>query len=84
MYARALFEAAQEAPDGSTASAASLAAIAAAVEEVPELGGFLRNPQIDPPEKASVLAEVAAGADELVNNFVRLVAQKGRAGELLR
>ena len=82
MYARALFEAAQEAGrlDG---VAADLAAIAAAVEEVPELRGFLRNPQIDPPEKASrARARSPAGADELVRNFVRLVAEKGRAGEL--
>jgi F-type H+-transporting ATPase subunit delta len=81
MYARALFEAAQEAGRLDRV-AEDLAAIAAAVEEVPELGGFLRNPQVDPPEKASVLAEVASGADELVRNFVRLVAEKGRAGEL--
>ena len=27
--------------------------------------------------------EIAAGADELVRNFVRLVAEKGRAGELV-
>jgi F-type H+-transporting ATPase subunit delta len=32
--------------------------------------------------KADVLAEVAGGADELVVNFVRLVAEKGRASEL--
>ncbi len=27
--------------------------------------------------------EIAAGADELVRNFLRLVAEKGRAGELV-
>ena len=81
MYARALFEAAQEA-GRLDAVADDLGAIAAAVEEVPELEGFLRNPQIDPPEKASVLAELATGADDLVRNFVQLVAEKGRAGEL--
>jgi F-type H+-transporting ATPase subunit delta len=32
--------------------------------------------------KADVLAEVAGGSDELVVNFVRLVAEKGRAAEL--
>jgi F-type H+-transporting ATPase subunit delta len=32
--------------------------------------------------KADVLAQVADGADELVVNFVRLVADKGRAAEL--
>jgi len=32
--------------------------------------------------KADVLAQVASGGDELVANFVRLLAEKGRAGEL--
>jgi F-type H+-transporting ATPase subunit delta len=49
---------------------------------VPELRAFLRNPQIEPEGKAAVLDQVAADADELVRNFVRLVAEKGRAGEL--
>ena len=81
MYARALFEAAQEA-DRVDAVARDLAAIAGAMDDVPELRSFLRNPQIDPAGKAEVLGAVAAGADELVRNFVQLVADKGRAGEL--
>jgi F-type H+-transporting ATPase subunit delta len=32
--------------------------------------------------KSDVLAEIAGGSDELVGNFVRLVAEKGRAAEL--
>jgi F-type H+-transporting ATPase subunit delta len=81
MYARALFEAAQEAGrvDG---VAADLGAIAGAMEDVPELRAFLRNPQIDPDGKAPLLEELARDADELVRNFVRLAAEKGRAGEL--
>jgi F-type H+-transporting ATPase subunit delta len=81
MYARALFEAAQEAGRVDAVSA-DLAALAGAMDEVPQLRAFLRNPQIDPTGKAEVLAELAADADELVRNFVRLVAEKGRAGEL--
>ena len=81
MYARALFQAAQDA-GRVDAVAGELAAIAAAMDEVPELRAFLRNPQIDPAGKASVLEQLTAGADELVRNFVRLVAEKGRAGEL--
>jgi F-type H+-transporting ATPase subunit delta len=81
MYARALFEAAREA-DRVDDVAADLAAIAGAMDDVPELRAFLRNPQIEPGGKAEVLEEIAAQADELVRNFVRLVAEKGRAGEL--
>ena len=32
--------------------------------------------------KADVLDQVLGGADELVRNFVRLVVEKGRAGEI--
>jgi F-type H+-transporting ATPase subunit delta len=81
MYARALFEAAQEAGQIDAVSA-DLAALTFAMNEVPELRAFLRNPQIEPDGKAAVLAQLSAGADELVRNFVRLVAEKGRAGEL--
>ena len=81
MYARALFGAALEAGRVDDV-AADLAALAVAMDDVPELGAFLRNPQIDPDGKASVLAELVAGGDELVSNFVRLVAEKGRAGEI--
>jgi F-type H+-transporting ATPase subunit delta len=81
MYARALFEAAEEA-DRVDAVASDLAAIAGAMDEVPELRAFLRNPQIDPAGKAEVLEQLTREADELVGNFVRLVAEKGRAGEL--
>jgi F-type H+-transporting ATPase subunit delta len=81
MYARALFEAAQEAGH-LDAVGEDLAAIARALDDVPELRSFLRNPQIEPAGKAQVLDEIAAGSDELVRNFVRLAAEKGRAGEI--
>ncbi|HJR95390.1 MAG TPA: ATP synthase F1 subunit delta [Gaiellaceae bacterium] len=81
MYARALFEAAQEA-NRVDAVASDLATIAGAMDDVPELRAFLRNPQIDPAGKADVLEQLTREADELVRNFVRLVAEKGRAGEL--
>ena len=81
MYARALFEAAREA-DRVDAVADDLGAIAGAMTDVPELRAFLRNPQVEPDGKAAVLDQIAADADELVRNFIRLVAGKGRAGEL--
>jgi ATP synthase F1 delta subunit len=82
MYARALFEAARE--NGRLEQvAADLAALAGAVQDVPELRSFLANPEVDPAGKADALSEIAGDADELVHNFLRLVAEKGRAGELL-
>jgi F-type H+-transporting ATPase subunit delta len=82
MYARALFEAAEEAGRLEQVSA-DLGALAAAIEEVPELAAFLRNPQVEPGGKAEVLGELTADADDLVRNFVRLVAETGRGGELV-
>jgi F-type H+-transporting ATPase subunit delta len=81
MYARALFEAAREA-GRVDAVAGDLAAIAGAMDDVPELRAFLRNPQIDPAGKASVLEQLTSDGDELVRNFVQLAAERGRAGEL--
>ena len=81
MYARALFQAARDA--GRLEEVATdLAALASALEEIPELRAFLRNPQVEPAGKAAVLEEISAGADELVRNFLRMTAEKGRAGEL--
>jgi F-type H+-transporting ATPase subunit delta len=81
MYARALFQAAQDA-NRVDAVAADLAELARAMDEVPELRAFLRNPQIEPAGKAAMLEQLTADGDELVRNFVRLVAEKGRGGEL--
>ena len=47
-----------------------------------ELADLLRNPQIDPRAKQESLQAALAGADETFLNFIRLVAEKGRAGEL--
>src|SRR3989304_2745035 len=59
---------------------AELGEFAAALEASPELRGVLANPQLDAAAKASVLADMLGGAEELVGNFVLLVAEKGRAG----
>jgi F-type H+-transporting ATPase subunit delta len=82
LYARALFQAADEAGKLEPVSS-ELSQLATAIAETPALQMLLRNPQVDPPEKADVLGELTAGADDLVGNFVRLVAEKGRAGELV-
>ncbi len=43
---------------------------------------MLENPEVDTQVKSRVLAQIAEGSDELVVNFVRLIAEKGRASEL--
>jgi F-type H+-transporting ATPase subunit delta len=81
MYARALYDAARD--QGRVDIVRSeLSELASAMEATPELEAFLSNPQLDPGAKASVLDEVTAGADPTVRNFVRVVASKGRAGQL--
>jgi F-type H+-transporting ATPase subunit delta len=56
--------------------------LATAVEQVDDLRALLENPEVDSRVKADVLQQVVQGADELVVNFVRLLAEKGRAGEI--
>jgi len=81
VYARALFDAALE--EGRLEQVrAELAELAEAAAEVPELRELLRNPQIDPSAKAAALKDLLDGSDQLVRNFVLLLADKGRAGLL--
>ena len=47
-----------------------------------DLRNFLGNPELESTVKADVLARIATGSDAEVVNFLRLVAEKGRAGEL--
>jgi F-type H+-transporting ATPase subunit delta len=81
MYARALLEAAEESGRRDEV-AEQLSDFVASVREVPELRELLRNPQVDPRAKASVLDSVLGEADELVRNLVRLLAERGRAAEI--
>ena len=53
-----------------------------AFASAPELTALLENPELESRVKADVLARVAEGSDELVINFLRLIAEKGRAPEL--
>jgi F-type H+-transporting ATPase subunit delta len=55
---------------------------AAALEASPELRSVLRNPQVESTTKAQILAEIAGDEDPLFKNFLLVVAEKGRAGEL--
>jgi F-type H+-transporting ATPase subunit delta len=80
-YANALFQAAQE--HGKLEGVREeLEDFVAALRDVPELNALLRNPQLDPKEKAEALEQVLAGADELLRNFLRVVTEKGRGAQI--
>ena len=81
LYAKALFEAAEDS-GRVDAVQRDLGEFADAVEASPELAAFLANPQVDPAAKVGVLGELSEGSDELVQNFLRLIASKGRAGQI--
>jgi F-type H+-transporting ATPase subunit delta len=53
-----------------------------AVTSSDELRALLENPEVDSRVKQDILARIAEGSDELVVNFVRLLAEKGRAAEI--
>jgi F-type H+-transporting ATPase subunit delta len=55
---------------------------ARAIEETLELRAVLRNPQLDPSAKAAILSDLAGVDEEIFTNFLQLVAEKGRAGEI--
>jgi len=81
MYARALFQAAQE--RGSLGKVRDeLADFVSTVADVPELRNLLRNPQLDPRARRAALEDLLAGYDELVRNFLLLTAEKGRSGQI--
>ena len=77
-YAKALFAAAKE-QGRVDAVRKELESFVEALHDVPELGALLRNPQLNPPAKAQALDALFADSDELIRNFLRLVAEKGRA-----
>lgn len=81
MYARALFDAAKE-RERLEPVREELGDFVGTIREVPELRALLRNPQLDPQAKIAVLEQLLGDSDELVRNFLRLVAEKGRSGEL--
>ncbi len=60
----------------------ALADFAKAIEDTPELRLVLRNPQLEPQAKAGILSDLVGDEDVLFRNFLQLVAEKGRAGEI--
>lgn len=81
IYARALFDAAKE-RDRLARVREDLGDFISAVKEVPELRTLLRDPVLDPKEKADALDSILGGVDELVRNFLLLVAEKNRTAQI--
>jgi len=54
----------------------------AALAESEELRSFLRNPQIESRAKREALEQILSGADKRFLNFLRVLAEKGRIGEV--
>jgi F-type H+-transporting ATPase subunit delta len=81
IYATALFDAAQE-QDRLAAVREELSDFLAATTDVPELGALLENPEVESATKAAVVRDLLADADPLVHNFLLLLVEKNRTGEL--
>jgi ATP synthase F1 delta subunit len=81
VYARALYDAAKD-ENRVDAVREELGDFVEAQRQVPELRELLRNPQLDQRLKASALEELLGGEEQLVRNFLMLLAEKGRAGEI--
>jgi F-type H+-transporting ATPase subunit delta len=81
VYARALYDAAVERGNVEEVQE-QLGAVAEAMAEMPELRSVIGNPQVDAASKAAVLAAAAGEPDETLENFLKLVAEKGRAGSI--
>ena len=81
VYARALYDAAAERGLVKEAQA-QLAAVADAMAELPQLRSAVGNPQLDAVSKAALLEAAVGEPDELVTNFLRLLAEKGRASSI--
>jgi F-type H+-transporting ATPase subunit delta len=81
VYATALFEAGRE-KGRLEPVREELQQVVAAEAEVPELRELLRNPQLDPRARASALEDLLSGGEEILRNFLLVLADKGRTGSL--
>ena len=81
VYAEALLEAVHE-HDEVAQVREEFDALAGSLRASEELQDFLRNPQIESETKSGVLEDLLEGSSERFRNFVRLLVEKGRIGEL--
>jgi ATP synthase F1 delta subunit len=81
IYAKALFGAAKA--EGRLAQVRDdFTDLAEAVEASADLRNLLRNPQVDVRAKKAGIDAVFADADDVFRNFLKVVAEKGRLGEV--
>jgi len=81
IYAQALFGAAKDAGRLAPVHEA-LTDFAAMAAESHAVRSVLKNPQFDPGVKSQILADLAGDSEPLFTNFLRVAAEKGRAGEI--
>ena len=81
VYASALFDAALE-ENKLEPVREQLRQVVEAEGEVPELRELLRNPQLDQRARAAALEDVLTGSEELLRNFLLVLVDKGRTGQL--
>jgi F-type H+-transporting ATPase subunit delta len=81
VYAEALLEAAQDKKRLDQVRQ-EFDDFASAVEESDDLRRFLQNPQIELRSKREALDDLLEGSDEILLNFVRLLAEKDRIAEV--
>jgi F-type H+-transporting ATPase subunit delta len=81
VYAQALLDAAQE-KKHLDAVRKQFDEFATALRDSDELRRFLQNPQVELRTKQAALEDLLKGSDELFLNFVQLLADKNRIGEI--
>jgi F-type H+-transporting ATPase subunit delta len=81
VYARALFDAALEI-NRIEPVRKQLTQLVEAEAQVPELRELLRNPQLDARARRAALEDLLSDADELLRNFLLVLVDKGRTGQL--
>jgi F-type H+-transporting ATPase subunit delta len=81
VYARALFDAALD-ENKLEPVREQLGQVVEAEAEVPELRQLLRNPQLDPQARKAALGDLLADSEELLQNFLLVLVDKGRTGQL--
>jgi F-type H+-transporting ATPase subunit delta len=81
MYARALYDAAKD-KDRVQQVREELADFVETEREVPALRELMRNPQLDHRVRVGALEDLLGGQEELIRNFLLVLAEKNRGAEV--